>query len=77
MARVTEFQEVVKGRLGNHTSTKARYSVHRDGGETYLQIETIGSSARREKGTVSQSLLLDSKAMAALRSILDKTIPAR
>ena len=74
MALITRFDWVPRDRHPEHSRTTAQYEVFEKDGATYLLVETLGSSDRAAKGTVSQSFLLDKAGMQALSKILAKAI---
>ncbi len=46
-----------------------------EGNETYLQLDTYGSSERRIPGKTSQSLQLDRRSAKKLKRLLEQTFP--
>ena len=51
------------------------YSVFEEEGSRYLQLDTYGSQERKILGKTSQSIQLDAKAAAALKSLIERVFP--
>jgi hypothetical protein len=78
MARVAKFKKSEREAKGRklHEPTECEYSVYQVDGKTVLQLDTLGSENRQEKGTPSQKLQLDEKAARDLLKILREAFPA-
>ena len=74
MALIRSFEPTAHERHGKQTSTRALYEVFQEDGETFLQLETVGSESRVERGATSQTLRLDRRAMLQLLEILAKAL---
>ena len=70
MALVTKMSKVVKDRTTVHEEVDCTYLIFEEQGETYLQLDTHGSSGRSIPGKVSQSLQLNEVGAQALRQLL-------
>ena len=62
--------EITKDRNTVHGEVDCTYLMFEAGGETYLQLDTYGSSARSIPGKVSQSLQLNETGAKELRQLL-------
>jgi hypothetical protein len=76
MALIKSFSEKPTQRNVRHTEVTATWTVVEMLGETYLQIDTYGSSDRMIAEKVSQSIRLDANAASQLRALIDKAFPA-
>ncbi|MBQ3969853.1 MAG: methionyl-tRNA formyltransferase [Clostridia bacterium] len=56
-----------------HGRVKATYTVFTNGGKTYFQIDTYGSSTRKINDKISQSIQVDKETAELLIEILKKT----
>ena len=75
MAKITEFELVDRERSASrHSETRAQYGIFTEAGRRYVQIETVGSTSRKAKNVVSQSILLDEKGITELMRILAAAI---
>lgn len=76
MALITRFEKVEKERNSVHAPVECGYLTFTGSdGARYLQLETYGSSERKLRDKVSQSIQLDESAAAELRRILDSAFP--
>ena len=76
MARVTEFESVVRQRPYVHETVRCtHFTFDGDDGRRYLVLETYGSSHRQERDKVSQSLQVDEDAAAKLIALLREAFP--
>ena len=65
--------EIAKDRNTVHGEVDCTYLVFEEGGDTYLQLDTYGSSSRSIPGKVSQSLQLNEAGAKELRKLLRQT----
>ncbi len=76
MAPINSFVELPSGDGRRHpTNVECGWRVVTADGETYLLLETYGSSDRKIPGKVSQSIQLDRQGAAALKSLLERAFP--
>lgn len=75
MAIVSVFRQAVKDRVGRPTTTECGYASVEVDGVTYLLLESYGSSARAKPGKISQSLHIDRRRAAELKTLLEKQFP--
>lgn len=78
MARVAKFTRSEREAKGRklHEPTTCEYSVYQVDGQTVLQLDTLGSESRQEKGTPSQKLQLDETTARELMKVLREAFPA-
>jgi hypothetical protein len=75
MALITEFEEVSGNPRESQSQTRAVYQTFRStDGETYLQIETVGTKDREVKGATSQTIRLNRRGMLRLIEILARAL---
>lgn len=55
-----------------HAEVEATYNIITQAGRKYVQINTYGSSDRKEKGVVSQTIQLSEEAINQLKRIVEK-----
>jgi len=72
---VTRFAQVRKDRVGHAKTTECGFCSVELGGTKYLLLETYGAADRKISGKVSQSLHLDRKHAADLKSLLEDCFP--
>lgn len=72
MALVDKLDELKLEKNSKHQSVDCTFTVVKEGGETFLQIDTYGSSHRQIKNKKSQSLRFSPKAIAQLKEILSE-----
>lgn len=71
MALVKKFEKIEKQRNSIHKEVDCTYTVFNDSlGEKILQLDTYGSSDRKIKGKVSQSIQLDKESAEELVRII-------
>jgi hypothetical protein len=70
MALITSMTRITKGRTAVHGEVDCTYLMFEAGGETYLQLDTYGSSDRSIPGKVSQSLQLNEASAKQLRQLI-------
>jgi len=70
MALVTKMSRITKGRNAVHGEVDCTYLIFEDAGQTYLQLDTYGSTARSIPGKVSQSLQINEASAKQLRQLL-------
>jgi len=71
MAIVRKMEKISLERYSKHTEVKATYTIVKsDDGETYLQVDTYGSSERQEEGKKSQSVRFSPEAIMQLSKII-------
>lgn len=70
MARIDRIEERETARTSVQSPVDAGYTIFRQDGQTYLQIVTYGSSDRKMKGVVSQTVQFGPEGIAALRALL-------
>jgi hypothetical protein len=76
MALIRSFEMKTREPSGLHpTRVDCEWSVFERDGQRLLQLDTYGSDERRDKGTVSQTLQLDTAAATELRRILRRAFP--
>ncbi len=76
MALITSFEPSQKERNTIHRSTKCFYSIVRsNNGQSYLQLDTVGSEDRQLTDKISQSIQFDKKAAEHLIQLLGQTFP--
>lgn len=76
MALVTSLEQNPKDRQSVHRPTRCFYAiVAGEGGERYLQLDTIGSENREIPEKVSQSIQFDRQAAGQLIQILRQAFP--
>jgi hypothetical protein len=75
VAIISTFERITKQRIGKLTSVDCGYAVVESDDETYLLLETYGSSERALVGKPSQALHLDRSRAAELKKILTDTFP--
>ncbi|CAN5654210.1 hypothetical protein BH18ACT13_BH18ACT13_20580 [soil metagenome] len=61
MALIEDFKSLSKDRQRPHGRVGCGYSVFNEGNETYLQLDTYGSSERRIPGKTSRDDPLDTR----------------
>jgi hypothetical protein len=71
MAIVRHLEKITLEGESNHTETTCTYSIIRHSDGVYLQIDTYGSSIRKEPGKKSQTIRLTPEAIRELKEILD------
>ena len=76
MARISEFHEVTSQTHRLHGPVQCGYRVFAIGGETVMQLDTYGSSDRKDQGTISQSIQLDEGAAEELARLIVRAFPA-
>jgi len=54
-----------------HHQVEATYNTFTAGGKKYVQINTYGSSDRKEKGVVSQTIQLSEDTINQLKGIIE------
>ncbi len=74
MALVTRIGRVSKERQGVHGEVECDCSIFKLDGETYIQLDTYGSDARKLHGKISQSLQFNRASALALRNLLDEIL---
>jgi hypothetical protein len=72
LAIIKSFAEKVPERETRHSEAEATWHIGGNGSNRYLQIDTYGSSDRMIAGKVSQSIRLDARAAAQLKTLIDK-----
>jgi hypothetical protein len=76
MALVTSFEQKTTERHTVHGKTRCLVSSSNDElGETYLQLDTVGSADRGTPDKVNQSFQIDRKMAGQLRGVLHHTFP--
>lgn len=75
MALVTKVVRVHKERPKVHSRTECECSVFEVDGERYIQLDTFGSDARQDRGTISQTIQLDARSAEQLRALLNEAFP--
>jgi hypothetical protein len=73
LVRNIERQEKVRHRV--HGEVECSGSVFSVGGDTYLQLDTFGSPAREQPGTLSQALQFDRRGAEQLLRLILETFP--
>jgi hypothetical protein len=76
MALIGEFTQIQKETNRVHESVECGWARFERDGETYLQLDTYGSSDRQIPGKVSQSIQLNATAAAGLYRIIRQTFPS-
>lgn len=72
MAIVRKLKLVIPEKFVPHSEVDCTYSIIKDPeGLRYLQIDTYGSSSRREIGMKSQTIRFNPEAIGQLKAILD------
>lgn len=76
MALVKTLEMVAKDRQTLHGETACLVSVFTDGdGARYIQLDTVGSKARKIPGKVSQALQFNSKSAQQLKQLIVEVYP--
>lgn len=77
MAYISEFFESKSGTTSRpHSTCSCGWKVAEREGTKVLQLDTYGSDARKDQGTVSQSIQLDETHARELLAIIRTTFPA-
>ncbi len=58
-----------------HSESECSWRLATRDGEIVVQLDTYGSTARQDVGTISQSLQLDEATATALISVLEQVFP--
>lgn len=75
LARISRIFKLESHRHFVHEPVDCGYRVFTEGGSTYLQLDTYGSSGRQIPGKTSQSLQLDGSVAAQLKRLIEETFP--
>jgi hypothetical protein len=75
MAIITRFFPITKERWGRATTVECGFANVEIDGTAYLVLETYGSSHRANPGKQSQSIHLDRKRSAELKTLLEQRFP--
>lgn len=76
MAYISEFFESKSGTTSRpHSTCSCGWKVAEREGTKVLQLDTYGSDARKDQGTVSQSIQLDEPHARQLVAIIRRTFP--
>jgi hypothetical protein len=76
MALIRNFEMKTLDRGGLHTTrVDCEWAVFEQDGKRLLQLDTYGSDTRKDKGTVSQTLQLDTAGARELSRILRRAFP--
>ena len=77
MARIGTIRQSERDRKVTrlHDLTDCEYSVYEVEGRTFLQLDTLGSKERQDKGQPSQILQLDEEIARQLLSVLRSAFP--
>jgi len=73
MAYITEFFESKSGGSSQHSTCSCGWKIAERGGQRVLQLDTYGSDARKDQGTVSQSIQVDQEHALELIGLLQRT----
>jgi len=76
MARIGEFHEMTSQTNRIHGLVECGYRIFTVDGETVIQLDTYGSSERKDRGSISQSIQLDEGAAHALVELIVRAFPA-
>jgi hypothetical protein len=77
MALVRRLRRIQPGRNGVHDEVECDYFVFREGGETYLQLDTYARGDRDRSGGVKQKIQLNRESALQLRQLLEEHFPSR
>ena len=75
MARIAAFTSVTSQRDSIHEPVECGWRYFEVDGRRLVQLDTYGSSDRKFRGKVSQSIQLDEEAARALLQILSQAFP--
>jgi len=75
MALVTALRRVKKDRPKRHEATTCDGTWFDVDGKRYVQLDTFGTSQRKDVAQISQSIQFDAKAARQLRALLDEAFP--
>jgi hypothetical protein len=75
MALIGEFSETQKERNQVHGVVECGYSIFEVEGARYLQLDTFGSTEREIPGKTSQSIQLNERSAAQLKTLIEKAFP--
>lgn len=75
MALVRSIRDAGRERYGVHKVVNCEALVFTIGAERYLQLDTMGSSQRQERGKVSQSMQFDRAGAEELLRVLRQAFP--
>jgi hypothetical protein len=76
MALVEKIERITKQRQYLHAPTTCCASVFTSpDGEKYLQLDTHGSSSRKEQGKVSQSIQFGEQGARQIKDLIEKIFP--
>lgn len=76
MAMISEFHQIShSGSERRHSEVECGFKSFELAGETIVQLDTYGSSQRKDKGTISQSIQLDERGAAYLVGLLTRAFP--
>lgn len=70
LLNVKTISKITKNRLSKHELVDGSYSILHTKDGKILQIDTYGSSDRKEKGRISQSFQLDEEAAKWLYDVI-------
>jgi hypothetical protein len=73
MAYITEFFESKSGGSSQHSTCSCGWKIAERDGQKVLQLDTYGSDARKDQGTVSQSIQVDREHALELIGLLQRT----
>lgn len=76
MARIGEFREVTSQTNRLHSPVECGYRIFTVEGQTLLQLDTYGSTERKDRGSISQSVQLDEEAAETLAKLIVQAFPA-
>lgn len=76
MALLRDFVKIHKNQNRVHDTVECGWTVFEKDGQTYLQLDTYGSSMRQIPGKISQSIQLDAQAAGELVGLIHSAFPA-
>ena len=75
MALVNNIQLATKETQSVHGPTECSYSIFSRQDQTYLQLDTYGSNARKFKDKISQSVQFNRQSAKQLKELIEKAFP--